>query len=142
MTKYFFIMFLSICSFILPVIAQETNRNKRAHNDSTAKFGFPNKLSGNNLFDSLSNLKKTPGFRNGDIYHNLEHDIFSLRCNCLNFSTDYSLLNSKLWSFKKNITSYLKLIYEEIPNYDFRVVGEYLGIAKKIFVIILAILSL
>ncbi len=43
---------------------------------------------------------------------------------------------------KNNISKFLLLKYSGIPNYDLGKFGEYLGISKNIFTIILAIISM
>lgn len=43
---------------------------------------------------------------------------------------------------RKKLSKFLKAKYDEIPNYDLGKFGQYLGISKKIFAIILGILSL
>ncbi len=43
---------------------------------------------------------------------------------------------------KRKLKEFLKRKYEEIPNYNLGKFGQYLGIGKKIFAVILGILSL
>lgn len=66
----------------------------------------------------------------------------------LDLNSDLTLtLNSfaqkdKLASAKNNISKFLMLKYNSIPNYDLGKFGVYLGISKKVFAIILGIISL
>lgn len=60
------------------------------------------------------------------------------------FSQSYSNFeqHDKLASARKNISKFLMLKYNSIPNYDLGKFGKYLGISKKAFAIILGIISL
>jgi len=60
----------------------------------------------------------------------------------LNSFDKIQISSDKLASFKNSWTRLMELEYKESTKYDLGKVGKYLGISKKVFAIVLAILSL
>ncbi len=56
-------------------------------------------------------------------------------------SGNLSLTNDALYYYKKNLTKLLTIRYAEYNKYDLGVICRYLGLSKKAFAIILAVLS-
>lgn len=60
----------------------------------------------------------------------------------LYFNNNYNKKFDDFEYSKKKLQKFLALKYKEIPNYDLGKFGQYLGIIKKIFAMILGIISL
>ena len=140
MFRYFLIITLFVFMFVPSITAQTIDKNESESNDST-KFILQNLLNPQSILDSLSSLR-VPKLKYKNDYHNLEQDIVKSRYNYLQIENQDSSIYNKFSAFKKNLASYLKLKYGELPNYDLGIVGRYLLTAKKITAIILLILSL
>ncbi len=57
-------------------------------------------------------------------------------------SRNLRLTNDPLYYYKKNMTRLLTLRYADYNKYDLGIIGRYLGLSRKAFAIILAILSI
>ena len=62
--------------------------------------------------------------------------------NFVYFNRDFRLSNDPLYYYKNNLTQLLAIRYADYNKYDIGIIGGYLGMSRKAFAIILAILSI
>ncbi len=141
MEKLFFIAVIFLL-FVPSCFGQTKHKTNFKGKDSTAASTIINFEKQNYEFPFLQKENLLPEdnfllYYNPKIYFELNTQLSAML-----LSRNLRLINDALYYYKKNMTKLLALRYADYNKYDLGIIGRYLGLSKKAFAIILAILSL